>query len=157
MSDEPEPEITSKYTMLYTDDAKANYLCGSKGYEKDMNVKEDEITKTDITTIDKYDYCIEVDLRKNKDDEIEYKEEDKRNSISFMSVNSIEEGIEWYRNNYPQMPEELLPLMARWNWGDLPTLTKKDIKNDNKRIKKGKKPKQMGLEIKTGKFKIDFD
>ena len=157
MCDEPEPEITSKYTMLFTDDNKANYICGSKGYENDMGVKEDEITKTDITTIEKYDYSIEIDLRKNKDGEIEYKEEDKRNTISFMSVNSIEEGIEWYRSNYPQMPEELYPLMARWNWGDLGTLTKKDIKNDNKRIKKGKKPKQMGLEIKTGTFKVEFD
>tara|TARA_R110001632_G_scaffold196803_1_gene318933 strand:+ start:650 stop:1123 length:474 start_codon:yes stop_codon:yes gene_type:complete len=157
MCDEPEPEITSKYTMLFTDDNKANYICGSKGYENDMGVKEDEITKTDITTIEKYDYSIEIDLRKNKEGEIEYKEDDKRNTISFMSVNSIEEGIEWYRSNYPLMPEELYPLMARWNWGDLGTLTKKDIKNDNKRIKKGKKPKQMGLEVKTGTFKVEFD
>ena len=47
--------------------------------------------------------------------------------------------------------------MARWNWGDLSTLTKKDVKNDNKRIKKGKKPKQMGLEVKRGTYKIDFN
>lgn len=157
MCDEPEPEITSKYTMLFTDDPKANFICGTKGFHKDNKIDENSIVKTDITTIDKYDYCIEVDLRKNKDGDIEYKDEDKRNSISFMSVNSIEEGIEWYRQNYPQMPDDLYPLMARWNWGDLGTITKKEIKNDNKRINKGKKPKQLGLEVKTGTFKVDFN
>lgn len=155
--DEPQPELNDNYSMLYTDDPKANFICGTKGFGKDMKIDEKCVVKKEFTDISKYDYSIEVDLRKNKDGEIEYKEEDKRNTISFMSVNSIEEGIEWYRQNYPNMPDELYPLMARWNWGDLGTLTKKDIKNDNKRIKKGKKPKQMGLEIKTGTYKIDFN
>ena len=148
--DEPEPEVKeSVISMLYTDDPKANFLCGTKGFNKDIQIKEDEVVKKEITDVSKYDYMI--------GDIGEDTTEDKRKTISFMSVNSIEEGIEWYKTQYPQIPDDLYPIMARWNWGDLGTLTKKDIKNDNKRIKKGQKPKNMCLEKKVGKFKIDFD
>ena len=34
--------------------------------------------------------------------------------------------------------------MARWNWGDLSTITKKQIKNERKKDKK--KGKKAGLE-----------
>ena len=43
-------------------------------------------------------------------------------------MKTIEEGIEWYRTFDPKIPEEILPIMARWNWGNLATLTKKQIK-----------------------------
>ena len=154
--DEPEPEVKeSVISMLYTDDPKANFLCGTKGFDKDIAISESEVVKKEITDISKYDYIIGDS--KPEDDTLIAPEEDKRKTISFMSVNSIEEGIEWYRTQYPQIPDDLYPIMARWNWGDLGTLTKKDIKNDTKRINKGKKPKSMCLEKKVGKFKIDFD
>ena len=74
-----------------------------------------------------------------------------------MNVKNVEEGADWYKKEFPKLPDDLCDIMARWNWGDLSTLTKKDVKNDNKRIKKGKKPKQMGLEVKRGTYKIDFN
>ena len=41
--------------------------------------------------------------------------------------------------------------MARWNWGDLATLTKKQIKNENKKSNKKKKKKkaETGITIRT--------
>ena len=51
--------------------------------------------------------------------------------------------------------------MARWNWGELETLTKKKLKNDKKRIKAGKankKTKELyNLEAKRGNFVVRFD
>ena len=72
-----------------------------------------------------------------------------------MSVNSVEEGEDWYKQNFPRIPEELYGMMSRWSFGDLSSVTKKSVKNDKKRVKKGKKPKQ-GVEIKTGKFVVEF-
>jgi len=144
------PEPTDKITMLYTDDPKANFICGSKGYEEDIKVQQPY--DKDLVDISKYDYMIDDEPTENTDTT-----EDKRKTISYMSVNSIEEGIEWYKTQYPKIPDDLYPIMARWNWGDLGTLTKKDVKNDIKRLKKGQKPKNMCLEVKTGTFKVDFD
>ena len=53
-------------------------------------------------------------------------------------VNSVEEGIEWYRKLDSRIPEELLPLFSRYNFGDLSTMTKKQIRNENKKKKKKK-------------------
>lgn len=144
--DVPIPEPTGKLSMLFTEDPRCNYMCGSKG-EKDIGA-------TELIDVSKYDY--QLGQPKSEDDSDDT-EEDKQKSISYLSVNSIEEGIDWYKTHFPKIPDELYPIMSRWNWGDLSTLTKKDIKNDVKRLKKGKKPKQMCLEIKTGKFKVDFD
>ena len=77
------------------------------------------------------------------------KEEDKplpdtRKDLSFLQVKTIEEGIEWYRKLDPKIPDEILSIMARWNWGDLSTITKKQIKNERKKDKK--KGKKAGLE-----------
>tara|TARA_R100000541_G_scaffold11969_3_gene20230 strand:- start:1642 stop:2091 length:450 start_codon:yes stop_codon:yes gene_type:complete len=143
---EPEPEPDNKLRMLYTNDSKANFVCGV-GKVKE----ESEVEKVEITDISKYDYAIGTNPIEDSDTT-----EDKRKLISYLTVNSIEEGIEWYRTQFPQIPEDLYPIMARWNWGDLSTITKKDIKNDTKRINKGKKPKSMCLERKVGKFVVDF-
>lgn len=147
---EPEIEQETKLRMLYTDEPKANYICGI-----DKVIDEYEVEKVEITDISKYDY--QIGDPKPEDDTLIAPEQDKRKTISFMSVNSIEDGIEWYKTQYPAIPDDLYPIMARWNWGDLSTLTKKDIKNDTKRIKKGQKPKNMCLEKKVGKFVVDFN
>ncbi len=139
--------MADSYKMLNTTDPKANYLCGSKGIENDIECKNKEPIIVDYTSFDRVDYMLKIE----KDES-----EDKQKTLSYMSVNSIDEGIEWYRNNYPKIPEDLYPLMARWNWGDIGSMTKKEIKNDFKRVNKGKKPKQMILEKETPNFVIDF-
>ena len=149
--DYPEPDIpiSVTYKQMITTDHRCDYLCGSKGLDEDMG----RVANTDVisTSNSPIDYSIGV---KKPDEEVK---EDKRDTISFMNVKTIEEGEEWYKQNFPGVPDELYPIMARWNWGDLSEITKKDIKNDKKRIKHGKKPKKpLVLERKVGKFIVEF-
>tara|TARA_R100001015_G_C4635316_1_gene204646 strand:+ start:9982 stop:10512 length:531 start_codon:yes stop_codon:yes gene_type:complete len=85
--------------------------------------------------------------------------DDKRNQLSFMNVKTIEEGAEWYKKEFPQLPDQITEIMARWNWGDLSQLTKKKVKQDKKKIAQGKtKVKHYyGLEQKKGKFVVSFN
>ena len=85
----------------------------------------------------------------------------KQKKLSYMSVKNVDEGAEWYKNEFPKLPDELCDIMARWNWGELDTLTKKKLKNDKKKIKAGKANKKQkvlyNLEMKKGEFVIDFN
>tara|TARA_B110000503_G_C7170919_1_gene424233 strand:- start:1938 stop:2471 length:534 start_codon:yes stop_codon:yes gene_type:complete len=143
-------ETSNTYKLMVTDDSRCNYLCGSKGIEEDMkeqNNKIDYISSTDPSI----DYNIVQQEKVDKEIEV-----DKRDSLSYMNVKSVEEGEEWYRQNFPKVPDELYAIMARWNWGDLQDVTKKSIKNDKKRISKGKKPKSVAMTSKQGKFIVEF-
>jgi len=157
----------SKNNMLYTDDERANYICGL--------VKKDEVKGAEdlisenkqYTPISKVDYQInqikeiepepepEDDENKDYNDNSKNDKVDPTKTLSFMNVKSIEEGIEWYRQHNPKIPEDLLPLMARWNWGDLSTITKKQVKNERK--KKTKK-ENKSLQIRRDKtFVVEFN
>tara|TARA_R110002124_G_scaffold2209_1_gene14578 strand:- start:4021 stop:4497 length:477 start_codon:yes stop_codon:yes gene_type:complete len=120
-----------RYNVLITEDERLEYICGSKGFNNDIKNYNKE-----YTPLDKIDYSIgnkEVETKKN---------------LSYLQVKTIDEGIEWYRNFDSKIPEELLPVMARWNWGDLSSITKKQIKNENKKDKKNKKKKEKrGITI----------
>ena len=107
------------------------------------------------TTIDAVDYNICVP---DKDGNVpepsaEYMNAiDKDSQLSFLEINNIKNGEEWYRHNFPKVPDQLYPIMARYNWGDLKSHTTKSVKQEVK--KKMKKPPKM--EIKHGNFVIDF-
>ena len=61
--------------------------------------------------------------------------EDKGLPISFMSVNTVEEGEEWYRN-HTRYPECFIPIMARYQWGDLKESGAiKRLKRERKKIR----------------------
>ena len=85
----------------------------------------------------------------------------KQKKLSYMNVKNVEEGADWYKKEFPKLPDDLCDIMARWNWGELDTLTKKKLKNDKKKIKSGKankKTKQLyNLEAKQGNFVLRFD
>ena len=85
----------------------------------------------------------------------------KQKKLSYMKVQNVEEGSEWYKQEFPKLPDDLCDIMARWNWGELDTLTKKKLKNDKKKIKAGKANKKQkvlyNLEMKKGEFVINFD
>ena len=59
--------------------------------------------------------------------------------------NNEQDGINWYKKHYPKIPDDLLPIIARYNWGD--PITKKAIKNEKKKIVKTLK--KEGLQVKT--------
>ena len=139
-----------QYNALNTRDSRLNYVCGTKGFENDI--------KTNLVSTDPIDYSI------GKNPELEPEAEfldlpDTRMNLSFLQVKTIKEGIEWYRKLDPKIPEELLPLMARWNWGDLATITKKQVKNENKKaVKKGKSKTSINsIKIKKEPFLVSFN
>ena len=145
-----EIEATDKSAVMITDDPKCNYICGSKGTQEDLT-KLRENWK--LISSEGVDYNLVTEAQRDHKENVM----DKRDSLSYMSVNTVDEGIEWYRQNFPKVPEELLPMMARWNFGDLSLVTGKDVKNDKKRIERGKKPKMCGkLEVKKGNFVVEF-
>ena len=121
---------------------------------KDTKELEDYLSRDTSGSKGAWDkYVKETAHNEKVDKEIEV---DKRDSLSYMNVKSVEEGEEWYRQNFPKVPDELYAIMARWNWGDLQDVTKKSIKNDKKRISKGKKPKSVAMTSKQGKFIVEF-
>ena len=79
--------------------------------------------------------------------------------LSFIQITTEEEGIEWYKKHYPKIPDDLLPIIARYNWGD--PINKKMIKNEKKKITR--KLQEKGLTILTKKdnndnpFYVKFD
>ena len=150
--EDPDITNTGSYKLMVTDNSRCNYMCGSKGLVEDMKQQTAGVdyVRTNDPSID-YN-IVEQELVDKEELDIE----DKRNSLSFMNVKNVDEGVEWYRQHFPKVPEDLYPIMARWNWGDLSVLTKKDVKNDKKRVKKGKKPKNCGLEVKKGSFLVEF-
>tara|TARA_R110000787_G_scaffold225600_2_gene333491 strand:- start:77 stop:559 length:483 start_codon:yes stop_codon:yes gene_type:complete len=83
---------------------------------------------------------------------------DTRKNLSYLQVKTLEEGVEWYRDMDPMIPDELLILMSRWSFGDLSTITKKQIKNEHKKaVKKGKKKTDINsIKIKRGPCILTF-
>ena len=85
--------------------------------------------------------------------------------VSFLAIDEgdIESGKEWYKQYDPKLPNELCELMARHNWGDLKYMTKKNAKNQRKKLaKKGKDlGEEMGLTIrrvdKNNPIELSFD
>lgn len=73
--------------------------------------------------------------------------------LSFINIKTEIEGVNWYREHYPKIPEDLLPIIARYHWGE--PLTKKSVKNERKKI--NKKASQKGLHIENKKVSVLFD
>ena len=73
--------------------------------------------RQEYTDLDKVDYSVDAPVTKEP------------MPMSYLSVGTLEEGEEWYRQHYPQMPDELLPMLARYSFGDLGTWTNKELKD----------------------------
>jgi hypothetical protein len=133
-------DLPSGNKIIYNEtDDKLNYICGKN--------EEKEYANSDM-----YDYFVDADtLNNNRTDG----KKPHKNGVpySFLQVKNELDGIEWYRKHYPKLPDELLPIIARYNWGE--PITKKAVKNEKKKLKK-KEQKYSGLEKRTGSFIVDF-
>ena len=112
-----------------------------------------EVDETQYTYMDKYDYQVPVEtLNKNKEEGDKGFHKDGL-PLSFINIQTEEEGIEWYMKHYPKIPTDLLPIIARYHWGE--PITKKGVKNEKKKITKqlGKK----GITIEHKKVSLKFD
>ena len=155
-------EDTLKRHMILTDDSKANFMCG---FEPKPIGNGDLISggEKEIIGLDKVDYMLNTETDEpepefNNADIIakQNTQEDKQKTLSYLSVKSVEEGIEWYKKEFPKLPDELIPMMSRWNFGDLKDETKKSVRNNRKKNKK-KELKQSGLKIVNKPILISFD
>ena len=122
---------------------KLSYLMGKAEQEKEY---------IDIT---KYDYEIPPE-QLNKTSKHKHTE---GLPISFLQIKTEEEGIDWYANNYPKIPADLLPIIARYHWGE--PITKKGLKNERKKIIKKSGENKLISKTKEQNnnkpFKISFD
>tara|TARA_R110000824_G_scaffold8686_4_gene39121 strand:+ start:3070 stop:3597 length:528 start_codon:yes stop_codon:yes gene_type:complete len=73
--------------------------------------------------------------------------------LSFLQIDNEVQGLEWYKKNYPKIPDELLPIIARYHWGE--PITKKGIKNERKKIQK--KLQSKGLVVENKKVSLSFN
>ena len=108
------------------------------------------VDKSEYTSLDKVDYKIPSEILNKK---CKFKEHKDAIPISFIQIKSEEEGIEWYSKHYPKIPKDLLPIIARYHWGE--PITKKGIKNEKKKYEK--KAQQKGLKIEQKKVSLSFD
>ena len=77
--------------------------------------------------------------------------------LDFFKIDNIVDGKEWFRQKYPNLPEEYWEIMAKYQFDE--PFTKKQLKNAVKRLsKKGKSKENIeGLKISHNKVLISFD
>ena len=116
----------SNNVLIKSNDPRFNY---SFHQEKDI---ENFHEQPQIITLDRYDYSIK------KDD---------GNDLDLLS--------EFYREKFPNLPDEYHGILARYSTGQL--LTKKETKNAIKKSKKPNKELPAGFEIvRGGKYSVIF-
>tara|TARA_R110002126_G_scaffold160098_1_gene307634 strand:- start:173 stop:592 length:420 start_codon:yes stop_codon:yes gene_type:complete len=98
---------------------------------------------------DKLNYCIPVKEGPNGLDEIV--------ELSFFDINNKEDGKLWFKQKYPNLPEEYWEIMAKYQFEE--PFTKKQLKNAVKKLtRKGKSKENIeGLKINRNKILINFD
>ena len=106
----------------------------------------------EYSLINKYDYEMSADfLNTQRSDGKEIHKD--ALPLSFIQITNEKEGALWYKTNYPKIPDDLIPIIARYHWGE--PITKKCIRNEKKKIIK--KSEQKGLKIEHKKVFVEFD
>ena len=126
-------ELENGNTYLHNPtDEKLSFMIGKNDIRDELK---------EMVDIKKYDYQIPAE-ELNKKSKVKHKE---GLPLSFLQIDNEEEGLEWYANNYPKIPTDLLPIIARYHWGD--PITKKGLKKEKKKIIK--KVEKKGLSVMT--------
>tara|TARA_R110000796_G_scaffold14404_1_gene47047 strand:- start:351 stop:908 length:558 start_codon:yes stop_codon:yes gene_type:complete len=114
-------------------DSKMNFVIGKELKSK----KPYEL----VSTLKNYDFIIPAE-------EINKKSKCKTHTdglpISFIQIDNIKDGVEWYRANYPKIPDELYPIIARYHWGN--AINKNTLRKERKALKSKKKKEVKKLE-----------
>lgn len=137
----------AKNVLITSNDPRFNYTFQP---EEDID-KFHELP--DIITMNRYDYCFKRD-----DGEVEnnFKKLPTLTPASMLScANSLEDMEGWYAAKFPNLPEEYYGIMARYSLGQ--PLTKKQTKNELKKMNKKNKEPPVGMKVATGKFRVNFD
>ena len=145
ISDVPETFTQEDTIQIDSNDDRLNYL-----FVKKDDVENKIFTPKEYISRDDIDY--EVVVKKGKEEtEDSLGTLDKTMPASFFQVKSVEEGTEYYLTKNPDLPEGVAEIMARYSFGD------KQVKQEHIQKKsKKKKKKPDKLEVKHGKFIVDF-
>lgn len=103
----------------------------------------------EIIGLSQYDYCFK------RDEGTDTKLPSLTPASLLMSSSNLEDAEEWYRQKYPNLPDEYHGIMARYSTGQL--LTKKEVKNTIKKSNKKKKDLPVGFEVAKGDYILNFD
>jgi hypothetical protein len=147
--DNPDPVKVSKY--IFTDDERLNYT-----FVKPEEIEKHKPRLPDLISRDLFDYGVVI-----KKGEEETEESvgtlDTVVPLSYASIKNTHDGEAWYRQKYPNLPEEFYGIIARYTWG-VP-FTKKEVKNTTKKIQRKGKGKEVpqGFSMVKGKFMVEFD
>jgi len=73
---------------------------------------------------------------------------------SYCAIKTVEDGIAWYRQKHPNLPDAFYEVIANYTWGK-----KEDEKKDDpvKKVKKKRKNRAQQLRISKGNFQVQFD
>ena len=142
-------DINENTKVLMTDDPRACFT-----FVRDV---DKAVGNVEFTPLDRVDYNIKLPAHATgecKDTVFEHK----GMPLSFLSVKSLEEGEAWYRRN-SRYPDEIIPILARYQFGDLRTrFNKKAAKNDKRRTKKDKtKRDKVGYHVTRENTILNFD
>lgn len=132
--------------QIDSNDDRLNYL-----FVKKEDIEKKVFAPTEYLDIDKIDYGVITDKKDSGDNHTAgCGEFDKTMPASFFGVKTIEEGTDYYLRKNPELPEGVAEIMARYTFG-----TKQEEKKKNTKSKK-KNKKEDKLEVKHGKFVVDF-
>lgn len=130
--------------IIETDDPRINFT-----FMKKENIIDFQ-KNPDIFYTDRIDYQVKV----GEAGETSLLE--KTVPISFFDVKSLEDGIAWFKDKYPNLPKEYHEIMAKYQF-EAP-YNKKQLKNAMKKLnKKGHSKEIDGLQIIRNKILVHFD
>ena len=135
---------------ICADDPRMNYI-----FVKPENIETQKPKPPEVIARDLFDYGVVI-KKGEPDDEDKVGTLDTIVPISYAQIKNPEQGEEWYRAKYPDLPDDFYGIIARYTWGQ--PQTKKSIKNEVKKVKKNpKKQLPVGLQVAQGNYTIDFD
>ena len=139
----PETFTQEDTLQINSNDDRLNYLFIKKeDVDNKIYTPKEEISRDDID----YDVVVKKGEEETEDS---LGTLDKTLPASFFQVKSVEEGTEYYLTKNPDLPEDVAEIMSRYTFGDKQEKPKEEPK------KKTKKSKDK-LEVKHGKFVVDF-
>ena len=135
---------------IVADDPRMNYI-----FVKPENIETQKPKPPEVIARDLFDYGVVI--KKGEEESIDSVGTlDTVVPISYSQIHKPEQGEEWYRAKYPDLPEDFYGIIARYTWGA--PFTKKEVRNTAKKIKKKNKTDvPQGFSMVKGNFELDFD
>jgi len=113
------------------DPEKANYLFCDKEFEDELL----DMVNQQYTDLKKVDYFVDEECKL---------------PMSFTQIKTVEEGIEWYKYYHPEISDDIIPMLARHQFGNMP-------KKHTRHSKNRKRNKNTGITITRELTTLNFE